>query len=1069
LEDRFSHHDGHEMASGLYEEVITEQLSTALAKLQETGLEPVEGIVEEQNAPQVLARHVSDVTRRVLSQLPRDQQVAIANEIIETIVAAQQSTGLAGAVPPQTPAVRLVNGPKQLLAIAEREAPGVYRISPTRPQTPMGEVGLLTNAPGDPSLGSELRAELTSADGVDLLCAFVKWTGLSVLHDQLSAAAQRGVPLRVITTTYIGATERRALDWLVRTFGAQVKVNYEVNSTRLHAKAWMFRRRTGYDTGYVGSSNLSQAALLDGMEWNVRLSSLSSKPALDKFRATFDAYWADEAFEDYDPDRDAERLDAALARAKAWSGAGTFGRGAGGGDQPGAAAQEEPMRPLRHQKEMLEHLRLAREVHDTNLLVAATGTGKTVMAAFDFLQLRQQLGSNDLTLLFIAHRHEILEQARNTYRRVLNKPEFGEILGNGEVPKHWRHVFATVQSLAHRVGEHDRDKFDVIVIDECHHAVAPTYKKVLEHYQAKDLLGLTATPERMDGKHIQDALFQGRIAAEMRLWEALEDGLLCPFHYFGLNDGTDLSRVKMVGGEYQETELTEALLANGVQARHVLQEVKQRFSDPQAIRALGFCVNVKHAQHMADAFNQAGIAAKAVTGSTPAPEREAALTALRDGRIRVLFSVDLFNEGLDIPDVDTLIMLRPTASATVFLQQLGRGLRRSPSKVVLTVLDFIGHQHEKFRFEPRFRALTGYTNKEIISGLEQGFTRLPAGCDIILDPVSQERVLKNIRDQVEWDVNALAEEIRTSGERTLAGYLRRSQREITELYDTRSKCWTTLLRRAGLPTAAEGPREGELLKRIRSVLHVDDPERLVAYSRLIREERSYEDLDARSQAYARMLFFSFFPSAAGLSTYQEGLELIRSHPAVREELEQVLAMDLSRAPYQPAPLSGPHARLPLALHGTYSREEIYTALGFVRLGGRLPAYTNEGVAWCKDIRTDAFLITIEKDPKQFTEGTRYNDYAIGPQLFHWETQGRTAAGSPTAQRYVNHEQMGSHVLLFVRRTKETETRLPQPWVLLGPARHVSHEGSKPVKIVWQLEHAMPDHAYQQFRLETGES
>ncbi|GGO85252.1 DUF3427 domain-containing protein [Wenjunlia tyrosinilytica] len=1076
MPDRSPRRLDQKLPTGLYEELITEQLSVTLKELQEGGLEPVQGMVEAERAPHALAEHIRNAAQQALAGVPLELQVNAANNILQAIAAAKMATetidGPLLHEPPKS-LDRLIPGPRELLALAEPEpgTKGVYKVRPVRPTTPLVEAGLLTNAKGDTSLGAELRAELTTADGVDLLCAFVKWTGLSVLHDQLTLAAERGVPIRVITTTYIGATERQALDWLVRRFGAQVKVNYEVSTTRLHAKAWLFRRRTGYDTAYVGSSNLSKAALLDGLEWNVRLSSIATKKALTKFEATFNAYWEDDAFEAYDPDRDAERLDAALQQA--WG-----SHGGKGNIPPETEANLGQLtsntgirvRPLPHQLEMLEHLRVAREVYNTNLLVAATGTGKTVIAALDYLGLRRQLGQKQLKLLFIAHRQEILEHAQRTYQVVLREPNFGKILSGKQKPDVWDATFATIQSLTGKVENFDKDMFDIIVIDECHHAVSPTYKKVMNHFTPLQFLGLTATPERMDGKHVQDVLFQGRIAAEMRLWEALEDRLLCPFHYFGLHDGTDLRNVDITGGEYEVEALTDALLANGVQARHVIDEIYRRFATPQKMRAIGFCASVRHAEYMAEHFRSAGLEAMAVTSQTPDNERRDALTGLHSGDIQVLFTRDLFNEGIDIPDIDTLLMLRPTSSATIFLQQLGRGLRRSPNKTVLTVLDFIGHQHQKFRFEPRYRALTGYTHRELVSALEREFPQLPAGCEIILDAVSQERVLKNIRDQVDWNVQTLAADIKASQETTIAGYLHRSQRDIADLYDNRDRCWTNLLRRAKLHTDAPREREAELLSRIRAFLNVDDAERLVAYSRLLQENAPrYEDLNPKDQGYARMLFFSFFPNATGLSTYQQGLDLIRRNPAVVMELSQVLALDLSRSPFKPAPLPDPFSELSLALHASYTREEIWTALNYTKLGGRLPASFNAGVAHCKEINTDAFLITIEKDQKKFTQSTMYNDYASAPNIFHWETQSGVGATSATAQRYIHHVERGSHVLLFARRHKETERRLPQPWLLLGPARHISHEGSRPMKVVWKLEHAMPNAAFQEFRREASSS
>ncbi|MFE2544407.1 DUF3427 domain-containing protein [Actinacidiphila glaucinigra] len=1022
--------------SGLYERLITDSLEERIKALGADGWSAVDEVVGSESAPHVLSRHIASTVERVLAGLTPAEQVVAANLILESmssIEGARQATDL------------ISDGPRQLLALAEREAEGVYAI---RPATPLSETALITNSPEDPSLGYELRAELATADRVDLLCAFVKWHGLRVLEQSLRAAHERGVPIRVITTTYVGATERRALDRLVREFNAEVKVNYELRSTRLHAKAWLFRRKTGYDTAYVGSSNLSKAALLDGLEWNVRLSSVATPSVLRKFEATFDAYWSEPAFESYDPDRDAQRLDEALATA-------------GGGSAPGSSRRLSlsglEVRPYPHQRDMLERLEVEREVHDRhrNLLVAATGTGKTVMAALDYKHLRHKHGA-DLRLLFVAHRKEILEQSLRTYQDVLVDANFGELLVGGEIPDSWTHVFASVQSLnAQSLDRFAPDHFDVVVIDEFHHGVSPTYRKIIDHFTPRELLGLTATPERMDGRKVQDDFFDGRIAAEMRLWEALENDLLSPFHYFGITDNTDMSAVAWKAGAYDRTGLGNLFTGNDARARLVVQAVRDKVTDPGSMRALGFCVTVAHAEFMADFFCQAGLKAKALSGETPREERKAALEELRAGALQILFSVDLFNEGLDIPDVDTLLLLRPTSSATVFLQQLGRGLRRSEGKAVLTVLDFIGQHRKEFRFEEQFRALTNFTRNRLLSNIEHDFPQLPSGCQIILEPKAKELVIDNIRSQINVNVTQLARELSTYASRTLAEYLAESHREIKEIYRG-GNSWTGLLRRARLLPATHPDGEAALLKRVPAFLHVDDPARIAAYQRVLADDApTYDELDARGQDYARMLFFSLWPLGNGFASYQEGLDALHAHSHVRDELRQVLTHGLDRTDHVPIPIDGALGELPLTIHASYSREEILPALRQSALGGFLPGHFREGVKWCESIGTDALFITLEKDEKDFSPQTRYHDYARNETEFHWESQNQTSSTSPTGLRYQQHRARGSHVLLFVRRYKKTDIGGPQPWMLLGPAAYVEHKGSNPMGIVWRLQHELP--------------
>ncbi|MFJ5894963.1 DUF3427 domain-containing protein [Streptomyces sp. NPDC093064] len=1024
--------------AGVYERLITQDVHDELGQLEAMGWKAIDAEVSKESSPHVLARHVGEVVARTLSRLPSDQRVPFVNKVLESL-----ATGTTGQTDTE-PISTVVEGPRQLLALAEQEAPGAYAI---RPLTPLSEASLLTNSPEDLSLGAELRAELATADRIDLLCAFVKWYGIRVLEDALRAAKERGVEIRVITTTYMGATDRHALDRLVRDFGATVKVNYEVRSTRLHAKAWLFRRKTGFDTAYVGSSNLSRAALLDGLEWNVRLSSVATPAVLDKFEATFEAYWNDSAFETYYPDLHGERLDGALAQASGTSSTTDLKINLSG----------LQVRAFPHQRDMLERLRVEREIrgrHD-NLLVAATGTGKTVMAALDYRSMCKSDNERP-RLLFVAHRKEILNQSLRTYREVLDDASFGELLHAGQDPREWNHVFASVQSLnVRRLEQLASDHFDVIVIDEFHHATATTYRRVIDHFAPKELLGLTATPERMDGRNVQDEFFEGRIAAEMRLWEALENDLLCPFHYFGIPDGTDLRHLGWQKGTYTDQELDNLFTGNDARARIVVKQIRDKVSNPGTMRALGFCVSKAHARFMADFFRKAGFQAVALDSDSPADVRAQALRDLRDRKLQVIFSVDLFNEGLDIPDVDTLLLLRPTNSATIFLQQLGRGLRRTETKPVLTVLDFIGQHRAEFRFEEQFRALTNLSRNRLVDHIEHDFPQLPSGCQIILEGKSKDLILDNIRAQVNASVQTLVKEVQAYSTPRLADYLRESRREIKELYKS-DNSWTTVLRRAGLIDETAPAGEAALLKRVHAFLHVDDPERAQAYIRLLEDNvPPYEDLSPSDQSYARMLFFNLWDNAGGFTSFQAGLESLRSQPAFRDELRQLLSHVIEQADHFPLPLSGPLSHVPLKVHSAYNRSEILAALGVARFGGQMPRSFAQGVQWVEDLQTDALLITLEKNEKDFSPTIRYRDYALSPELFHWESQNSTAANSPTGMRYRQHAQRGSHVLLFVRRYKNTDIGKSQPWMLLGPATYQTHTGSKPMAITWHLERDLP--------------
>ncbi len=903
----------------------------------------------------------------------------------------------------------------------------------------MSDAALLTNSSDEPSLGAELRAEIDTADEVDLLCAFVKWYGLRLLEPELERARERSVPLRVITTTYMGATEREALDRLIRMFGATVKIQYDAHRTRLHAKAWMFRRDTLFDTAYVGSSNLSRAALLDGVEWNVRLSRVGTPALLEKFRATFDTYWNDSSFESYDPDRDRDRLDDALGEA---SGRTTH-------DRVTISLAGLEVRPFPYQQEMLEAIAAERSVHGRhrNLVVAATGTGKTVIAALDYRNLCANRDERP-SLLFIAHRREILEQSLRTYREVLADASFGELYVGGARPERWRHVFASVQSLSsYGITNIPADAYEIVVIDEFHHAEAASYRRIIDHLEPVELLGLTATPERTDGVDVR-SFFDNRTAAELRLWDALGADLLCPFHYFAVADGTDLRGVGWTRGRYDEAELSNVYTGNNARAAIVLSQVRDKLLNPGAMRALGFCVSVAHAEFMARVFTEAGIPARAVSGETPQAQRDQALDDLRHSRVNALFAADLFNEGLDLPDVDTVLFLRPTESATIFLQQLGRGLRRTRDKAVLTVLDFVGHQNKQFRWDHKLRALTGSTRRGLERDIEKGFPFLPSGCQIVLDKQAQAIVLDNVKSQIANRWPQIVAELKSYGDQDLATFLHESGLELSDVIREGDRSWTRLRREANLPTRAGSEREAKLLRRGRAFSHVDDSVRAAQYSALLRDDApAYAQLTPAEQRIARMFLFSLWPDGGGFDSIGQGLEVLRREAAARDEISSVVDISFEAARHETPDLTGPLADVPLKVHARYQREELLAALDYPRN----PNSMREGVWYSREKNIDVLLITLKKSEADYSPTTMYRDYPISPTLFHWESQSTTSLSSETGQRYVNGT---SKVLLFAREAPRVESGT-SAYLFLGEGHHVKHEGERPIAITWDLSHPMP--------------
>ena len=721
---------------GLYEQVINNALNRELSEVPEACKSTAP--IDTAEASKVLAQYLTEVVQKGLDNVQDngggiEAQIELANQIVSIIQTTTKEADFA--------ALGVDRQAEQLLALLWKNDPrlaaGKAAKDIERPETSLAQSSLFTGAIHEPQMYTELKKEIVSADRIDMLVSFIKWSGLRLLMDELRQFTQNGGELRIITTSYMGATDVKAIEELRQLPNTKIKVSYDTKRTRLHAKTYVFYRDTGFTTAYVGSSNLSNAAISSGLEWNVKVTRKDLPETIDKIAATFESYWNAGEFEYYDEGQ-RERLARAL-KAEKYSET----------DHSGIYTLD--IQPYSYQQEILDKLEAERAVrgHTRNLVVAATGTGKTVISALDYKRFCKQHPGKPCRLLFVAHREEILKQSLYTFRAVLKDANFGELLVGNYKADSIDHLFISIQTFNSQdfTAKTGADFYDYIVVDEFHHAAAPTYQKLLEYYQPQILLGLTATPERMDGKSILD-YFGGRVAAEIRLPEAIDRKLLCPFQYFGVTDTADLSSLKWRTGGYDKAELSNLYTFSGMVAQRradlVVSSILKYVTDIDEVKGLGFCVSIEHARFMADYFNTHGIPSMALTGDSSDEERNTVKQRLVSGEIRFIFVVDIYNEGIDIPEVNTVLFLRPTESLTVFLQQLGRGLRLAENKECLTVLDFIGQANKKFNFEEKFAALLSNTTHSVSREIKEGFVSAPKGCYIQLEKIAAKYVLDNI-------------------------------------------------------------------------------------------------------------------------------------------------------------------------------------------------------------------------------------------------------------------------------------------------------------------------------------
>jgi superfamily II DNA or RNA helicase/HKD family nuclease len=1020
-----------EIPRGLYQSLITEALVERIRTLESKLFARCVELHHAEVADRI-ATHLARVIERAINSIEDNRRVTdgimLTRQLISTIVENTRADLLS-----EQPI-----GSGQLLSAVLSVQPDGRPENLGEPLIPLLDTALLTNAPGEPRVGHQIVEEISSADRIDLVMAFIRRSGIRPMLDGLRRHCEAGRKLRVLTTIYTGSTELEALEQL-QGIGADVRVSYDTSGTRLHAKAWLFFRASGFSTAYIGSSNLTHSAQISGLEWNARFSAARNAPVLEKVAAVFETYWHSADFEPFEARQFSERL----------------------------AAQDAPnftflspieIRPEPFQERLLEQIALSRQRgFHRNLLVSATGTGKTVMAALDYTRLKQALPR--ARLLFVAHRKEILAQSIATFRHALRDQAFGELWVGGDRPRLFEHVFASIQSLsAADIERLNPKQFDVVIVDEFHHAAADSYVRLLEHVQPIELLGLTATPERSDGLPVLH-WFSDRIAAELRLWDAIDQQRLVPFVYYGIADSPDFRDVPWRRGRGYDVEgLTNLFTANEAWARGIIRALAVKTDDIHKIRALGFCVSIDHARFMARVFNDANIPSIAIWANTPALERENALRDLKDGRVKIVFSVDIFNEGVDVPSVDTLVMLRPTDSPTLFLQQLGRGLRRHPNKSVCTVLDFVGLHRKEFRFDRRLGALLAGTRKEIEQQVDHGFPFLPAGCHMELDRIASERVLHSIRSAVpdRWD--GKVEELRrlAVGRQhvRMTDYLEQTGLELEDIYSS-GRSWSDLIEAAGLAVLPSGPTEREFRKACGRLLHVDDAQRIEAYSEILSYPNPPKELSGARRSCVRMLVASIVGNTiSATAPLDEASDLLWQHPQVRAELIELMHVLLGRIEHVAIPLTE-RSTLPLSVHAQYTRIETLAAFGEGE-HARVPAW-REGVRLMKKEQCDVFVFTLDKTSGRFSPTTRYRDYAISRDLIHWESQSTTRADSTTGLRYRNHLVNGTGVMLFARLKDDDRA-----FYFLGPAEYVKHESEMPMAITWRLKYPLPGDLFQSF-------
>jgi superfamily II DNA or RNA helicase/HKD family nuclease len=875
---------------------------------------------------------------------------------------------------------------------------------------------------GDDPLLPLLAQRIDAADKVDLAIAFAMESGVQVITPWFRDLIDRGGRLRIVVGDYLDVTEPAALSQLSDIEGAQVRV-FETGSGSFHPKAWLFRAENTLGSAIVGSSNLSRAALTSGVEWN-----LHSENATDVVATAFDQLWAhpqvrqltSDWISSYSQRRRSTPL-TSLAKAIVDS------------EPP-----DPPPLPHPIQQVALKALQETRRTgHRAGLVVLATGLGKTWLAAFDSLPFAR--------VLFVAHRDEILAQAMASFRRIRPDARFGRFDGNDK-DEDAEILFASIQTLG-RVGHLRRfapDAFDYIVVDEFHHASAASYRGLLDHFTPRFLLGLTATPDRSDGADLL-TLCGDNLVYHCDLFDGIEANLLSPFRYLGVADEVDYSQIPWRSTQFDPTAL-EAALATEARAANALDQFKRHRDGP----AIGFCCSVRHAEFMADYFREQGFRAVAVHSGPGSAPRTTSLEQLGQGEIDILFAVDMFNEGVDVPKIGTVMMLRPTESVILWLQQLGRGLRRVEGKV-LRVIDYIGN-HRIFLTKLRALLEAGPGDRSLAQKLDQvinGALQLPPGCSVTYDL----KVIEILRDLLRQksgieEMEGQYRDFRLrNGQRPTATEIARMGFDPTK---SGHGSWFDFVRDMGDPVDA------------RAVTSVGDLLRQLERDRTLTLEALNAIISLASGGPAPEEGLAFWAFNSLLRREGERLYLSRPDPGgvgakmAAELAEWRASVQIEKQVDEPPT---PYAGAGPQLWREYMREEIPPLFGSTFS----PGNWNSGI-----VRLDNDLILLTTLKKGgLTTGNHYEDHFLGADRMQWQSQTQTRQDSHIG-RMITGNAPGARIHLFVRNGKLRNGK-GAPFLYCGRPAFEGWEGEGPITVTWRLSEAVPAHLRASFGIKGPQS
>lgn len=918
------------------------------------------------------------------------------------------------------------------------------------------------------NLLNELKRCLSECEKFYFSVAFINFSGLQLLLDSFKELEDKGVTGKIITSTYLNFTEPKALERITKFSNIDLKVFVATKETGFHTKAYIFENRDEYKI-IIGSSNITQRALKSNVEWNVRVISKKDNTFVKEVLEEYLSLWEETSIVNTEFLDSYSSLISEIRRAEK--------------SKSIDFSDYEIIKPNYMQKRAIDNLnRLRYSGEDKALVIAATGTGKTYMSAFDVINYKPK------KMLFIVHREEILRSAEKTFRKLVkNKQKTTGLLTGSRKDVYADYLFATIQSMSIHFEEFKRDEFEYIIIDEAHHSASPSYKKVMEYFKPKFLLGMTATPERCDSESIFD-IFNNNVALEVRLREALELDLVIPFHYFGI---TDFEGIDLKGVNIDDTaEISKRLKVNE-RVDFIIENMNFYGHDGEKRKCVGFCGGIDHAKYMAEEFNKRGITSVYLTSQNSPQEREYYIKRLEseEDDLQVIFTVDIFNEGVDIPSINLVLMLRPTNSPIIFIQQLGRGLRKHENKAFLTALDFIGNHNKAFLIAIALNGARYYDKDSLKVAVATQFANIPGCTNIQMDRIAQERILQQLNEENFNSMKYLREEYfefkKMNGGKTpylLMDYVKYDGAPDPLKFLNKEKTYIGFVANMEKDEDLKELLQEEVFLKILKELSDKLPIKRIYEFSIIKyllnnEEISTEKAKSEILKYIdyaddesvihalNCLNGSYYDSAQlknnvrcfefkdGILSTTWDFKKIVQNKKYRIYIEDVINYALIRYEKE---FESKYYGVPF-----FKLYEQYQMIDAALLSNYTKTHSSfRGSGLITNGKEYFLFIDLHKEDN-IKESINYKDKFLDRQYFQWQSPNSTSQGSERGKNIIFNKDRGINLHIFVRKYKQIDG-IVQPYIYIGKGDVVEYFGEKPITVKMKLQNIMPTSLYREF-------